>query len=479
MLKPKLFYTLMTLLMGMRLISMVFFPLVETSEPRYAETARLMVVTNDWITPWFSANVPFWGKPPFAFWMQALSFKWLGFNEFAVRLPAWLATLISAALVYKLASARFGGLAGQVAALIFCSCTLVFVTSGAVITDPFFALATTWAMVAYGLAQSQPHGVWRYGFFVALALGLLTKGPLVGVLVAGPLLAGLICFKADRQDFKTMPWVSGFILMLLLSLPWYILAELKTPGFLNYFLVGEHFYRFIDPGWTGDLYGTAHREPKGKIWLDYVIAALPWSLVALPLLIKKFSHRVGQDQIKNNFQNPTLFYLISWALFTPLFFTFSGNILWTYIWPALPAFSILLALALKKIIEQHLVFRRSILALAFLSPVVCTAVFSVNTWQPNTLKTEKFLVKEALAQMRPQDVLAYLGALPFSATFYSEGRAKLVSAEVLAQPPVNHIIYLAVAKENWDPLSGQWSTHGQPIAQSNNYVLIKLEPSAK
>lgn len=477
MFKPLHFYTLIGLLLGSRLMSMAFFPLVGTSEPRYAEIARLMVATNDWITPWFSPDVPFWGKPPFAFWAQALSFKVFGINEFAVRLPSWLATLISVGLIFKLASTQFGLSVGQVSALIFGSCTLVFIASGAVITDPFFALATTAAMVSYLMAQSHQHWMWRYGFFAALALGLLTKGPLVGVLVAGPLIAGLIWCKETRQGFNAMPWFSGFVLMLLLAMPWYILAELKTPGFLNYFLIGEHFYRFVDPGWSGDLYGTAHREFKGRIWADFLVAALPWSLVALSVFLRKVGNRSAHEGIRRNLRDPIQFYLISWALFTPLFFTFSGNILWTYVLPALPASSIYLALALRETFERSLALRRALMALVVLSPLACTVVFSAGALQPMTLKTEKYLVEEALAQMKPQDKLAYLGPVPFSATFYSTGRAKSVAMESLEQQPNGHILYLAIPKEAWVTLREKFASHIQPMAQSNHHVLIKIEPS--
>ena len=66
-------------------------------------------------------------------------------------------------------------------------------------------------------------------------------------------------------------------------LPWYLLAERKTPGFLDYFLVGEHWRRFTVPGWDGDRYGNAHLEPRGMIWAFLLQACLPWSLL-LPLL---------------------------------------------------------------------------------------------------------------------------------------------------------------------------------------------------
>src|SRR5690606_1455560 len=77
------------------LISMAIIPFYDTSEPRYAYIARVMVESGDWVTPWYSPGVPFWGKPPLSFWSQALSMKAFGFTEFAARFPSLLCLILS------------------------------------------------------------------------------------------------------------------------------------------------------------------------------------------------------------------------------------------------------------------------------------------------------------------------------------------------------------------------------------------------
>ena len=86
-------FLVLAAILASRFIGMALFPFADTTEPRYAEIARLMAETGDWITPWFEPGVPFWGKPPLSFWAQAASIKLFGVSEFAIRLPAWLATL--------------------------------------------------------------------------------------------------------------------------------------------------------------------------------------------------------------------------------------------------------------------------------------------------------------------------------------------------------------------------------------------------
>jgi len=77
---------LIGLLLLARLIGMAVVPLMDTTEARYGETGRIMADLNDWITPWFDYGVPFWGKPPLAFWVTAASFKAFGVSEFTARL---------------------------------------------------------------------------------------------------------------------------------------------------------------------------------------------------------------------------------------------------------------------------------------------------------------------------------------------------------------------------------------------------------
>ncbi len=91
----------------------------------------------------------------------------------------------------------------------------------------------------------------------------------------------------------------------------------------------------------GDLYGSAHARPTGAIWMDLMLALFSLdAAVASGVLRPAPLGPVG-----------SLLYgfIALWALATPVFFTFSGNILWTYLLPSLPAWSLLLAGALKAV----------------------------------------------------------------------------------------------------------------------------------
>lgn len=470
------FVLLLGIVLVTQLLAMAFFPLTDTSEPRYAAIARLMSETGDWITPWFSPGVPFWGKPPLSFWAQALSFDLFGITEFAVRLPSWLATVACLFLVFKVTHTLYGRVAAERATLIYASCALVFMMGGAVLTDPFFALGTTLCMVGPVLASRGAAWWWRYSFFLGLAIGLLAKGPLVFVLVAGVFPVLYVLYPASRTLVKSLPWVTGIVLTAVLSLPWFILAELKTPGFIDYFIVGEHFKRFVQPGWGGDLYGTAHRETYGMIWLFWGQAALPWGVLALILLVAAAFKRTGRQAIGRAARDAYVAYFFIWATLTPAFFTFSGNILWTYLLPALPAFSVLLARATPFFgwswlgTDQRL---GPVMGLVLIAPMVIGVAVVAGNINPLLLKSEKGLVQFSQTQTDKGSELYYLYTLPFSARFYSGESAKAISpAEV--QQRVLQGEMLRVAVPRGDPLPTQ--VHAQNLFENRRYQLFLFGP---
>ena len=172
-----------------RLTTLGLYPLMDTTEARYAEIARKMVELGDWITPWFDYGEPFWGKPPLSFWMTAASFKVLGVSAFAARLPHWICGGLVAWAVWSWLARRSRREAIYALALLTGSVQF-FVAAGAVMTDMALALGTTLAMRGFWLAL---HGApaerlrEQYLFFLGIAIGLLAKGPITAVLVGIPI----------------------------------------------------------------------------------------------------------------------------------------------------------------------------------------------------------------------------------------------------------------------------------------------------
>jgi 4-amino-4-deoxy-L-arabinose transferase-like glycosyltransferase len=423
-----------------RLIVMATMPLADNTESRYGEMAAMMVHTNDWITPYFDTNVPFWGKPPLSFWLSAACVKLFGLSEWSVRLPSWLATVAMGTLVYQGAKQVYTRNAALLATLCFASSVLVFIASGAMMTDAIFALGTTLSTIGIALNIPERRPVWGILAFVGLAIGLLSKGPLIFLLV-GVALVGWLLLSRDIAALKRLPWVSGTLLMLLISVPWYILAEMKTPGFLNYFIVGEHFQRFIQPGWQGDLYGSGHKQPYGSIWVHMLWTAFPMTLIPLAFIYRALTTKRFVI-LRPAYSSKRLFLLCS-ALAPAIAFTLSGNILWTYVLPAMAPLSILLAPSLAKRFKEKHTLRWC--AFFLMVPVACTITMSVLSIDFKQLRTEKYVIQALNRDSREANPsITYLELLPYSAKFYSQQHASMMPLETFKTLPAGTLPYVAI-----------------------------------
>ena len=269
---------LVVVVAGVRLATLPAYPLMDPTEARYAEIARKMLETGDWVMPQFDYGVPFWGKPPLSTWLSAAAMAAFGISEFAARLPSFLMLVGCGALVAWLAALRGGRDQTLWTLAPFAATALVFIAAGAVMTDPALALGTTLSMAGFWIAVNAPAPAQRAGasmFFVGLAVGLLAKGPVAAVLAFVPIGAWTLWTRRWGAVWRALPWIAGAGATAILVVPWYSVAEHASPGFLDYFLVGEHWKRFVESGWKGDLYGAAHARPRGMIWLFWIAAALP------------------------------------------------------------------------------------------------------------------------------------------------------------------------------------------------------------
>ncbi len=444
-------WLVLLVLLLIRLAAMVFIPLNDTTEARYAEIARKMLETGDWVTLYQDYGVPFWAKPPLSIWLSAASMAMFGINGFAARLPSLLLCLGVLALVAALARRRTGP-DGEMAAMLILGGSLQFlVAAGAVMTDPALMFATTLSLVSFWRALEASGRRWGYLFFVGLGLGLLAKGPLALVLAAMPIGLWVMLRGEWRACWKCLPWLSGTLLMLVIALPWYALAELRTPGFLDYFIMGEHVRRFLEPGWAGDRYGFSHATPLGMIWLYALSALLPWSVAMLFWLTR--SRREVMAMWRQDADGWTL-YLALWSVMPLAFFTVSRNIIWPYSLPMLPAFALLAAGMWCR--ASHPGSGRAMPWLALTGGVAVLAATLVFAVRPDVIgASEKRLVEAWSRQADANSQLIYWhGGQIYSAEFYSAGRAHITqdSGRLLSLLDNGSVDFIAVGREYLDIL---------------------------
>lgn len=407
------------LVLAVRVLTLPLYPLTDSTEARYALIARSMADMGDWITPWFAPGLPFWGKPPLAFWAGAGMIELFGFHEWSSRFATFFPAALTVALCGWWALRRNPD-RPQVAALsmlILSSSIIFFISSGSVLTDTWLMLGTSMATIGFDRElqpQQRCRTTWLLGWS-GILIALLSKGPL-GLALIGPPLLFIAWRRGELGTIFLGPrfWL-GLIVSIGAAAPWYILAEIRTPGFLQYFLIGEHWFRFTMPRWNGDLYGTLHSEPYGMIWVFLIVGWLPWSLL-LPWAIR--------DWWTNN-ERGTSIDLLAWGLWPVLLFTATASIIPTYILPGSPAIALWLA--------RHVTWQRSVgrLVMGGVMPVAVLIGITLVALDHVQLKTTYQVIRAwngvgGYARTGPI-YWASPNAFPFSARLYAgEGAIHLL-----------------------------------------------------
>jgi 4-amino-4-deoxy-L-arabinose transferase-like glycosyltransferase len=480
---------LLALIMLVRLVTLGAYPLVDPSESRYAEMTRKMVETGNWVTPQIDYGRPFWGKPPLSLWLNAIDVEVLGVSEFSVRLSAFLLALGVLWMTRTLAAARPNSHLNLdtdphqpwVAPTILASMLLFFIMAGSVATDQALVFGLTLALSSFWLALHTCGILHGYLFFIGLAIGLMAKGPVALVLAGLPIGLWVLLRNAWSLTWQRLPWMKGTTLMLALAVPWYLLAEHRTPGFLEYFLVGEHWKRFTEKGWTGDLYGSGRAHPLGTIWLFWLAGALPWSLIFLATLVQA----VRQAQVRRLLASADgwRLYCLLWMLAPLLFFSASANLIATYALPALPGCALLLAEWRRDSwLGTSLREGPRLAGIATLVPGVFVLAVIALTAAPGLLiKTQKPLVDQYYRlRESPAERLFYFNELPFSAQFYTAGQAaslpETTDLERRLQNPGRD--FLAFPRRRLDALPEALRNHAEPVGLYGNWALLVTQGEA-
>jgi 4-amino-4-deoxy-L-arabinose transferase-like glycosyltransferase len=291
-----------------------------------------------------------------------------------------------------------------------------FLHAGVLSTDMMLSLSVGLTMMGFWeFTKSEKSRIPGLLFFVGIGLGLLAKGPITGVLCFPPLFIWCVRQQISLKKIFQIPWVLGGLLTLTIALPWYWLMEINSPGFIDYFLVGEHFLRFVDSSWSGDKYGFPKQQPLGIIWVFVMAGALPWSLILLGQL---------KNGIKKVWNDPWQLFLWLWILWTPFFFTFSKSLIHTYTLPVMIPIALL--------IVNHwssLRTKKPVLYMAIGLPILLIGIYFLEPTQKILSdNTDKNLVFHH--KIEPSKLFAF----PFksySSQFYSNGKIKVISPNTL------------------------------------------------
>ena len=312
--------------------------ITETSESRYAEISREMLVNNDYVHPKL-LGIHHYHKPPITYQITTLGYKIFGVNEFGARFFLQIAIIIQLLLVYHIALLLFNKKSmAFTSMLIYFSLPIVLISSRNLTTDAYLTttvLASVFFWLYYKLKGLKP--IYIYLFFLMLGLSFEIKGP-VGLLFP---LVFIICYKVVLKDkFKiTFHHVLGVLLFLVVSFMWYIVVFIENPILYNYFFKEQIVNRI-----------SAKSYNRSKPFWFYIATVpaigLPWIFFIIHQCIKKFK------TIKSE-RSYAFILLISTSIILVLFSIFKTKLI-LYVLPSFGFIAILAAKLLSNTSENLL-----------------------------------------------------------------------------------------------------------------------------
>ena len=297
-------------------------------EGRYAEIAREMAQSGDWVTPRLN-DLKYFEKPPLQYWLTAASFKAFGVDEWTARLPValagWLAIFVVGFAGTRIASPTVGAYA----AVALAGMVWPFGIAHIVTLDAMLSFWLTVALAGFLVAQRanaapRERRAFMLIAWAAMAGAVLAKG-LIGVVIPAGSLALYTIITRDFALWRRLEIVCGALLLLALSAPWFVLVSLRNPEFAQFFFVHEHFQRFLT---------TEHRRP-GAWWYFIpllIVGLLPWVGMFVVGAVRGW-----RDPPRDANGVRWASFCLAWIAFVFVFFSASGSKLPSYILPLFPA----------------------------------------------------------------------------------------------------------------------------------------------
>jgi len=193
------------------------------------------------------------------------------------------------------------------------------------------------------------------------------------------------------------------------------------------------------------------------IWVYWLGATFPWSLFFLKKLITAVLRKTSVELFQSD--DGWRLYCLLWMTAPLLFFTFSANILWTYVLPGLPGFALLLSGWLKP-------FKFRIVVALCVPVFFLGLVIAYHSPNVDFFKSQKSLVEAYQQASCSGEHLIYFSDRPYSAEFYLQGKAPFIAEISTLQDNVN--------KSNHDfyAIRNDWITR-LPEDVKMRFILVK------
>lgn len=334
--------------------------LLSLNEGRRALAIQEMVASGNWLLPHLNGEL-YLTKPPLLYWLSSsLALIW-GVNEWTLRLPSALAAIAVLIMVYRYTLRQSGRWAALFAVqLLIANLGFVMLGRRAEIEMLLTALCVGSLLSALQYIQNQSSKNWIYFSYFLLALALMTKGPLVLLLVTLPLLIATIYSKNLHIKAVLISW----------------------RGWLIFLVVGTAWYAIVSWQLDLDIWATVFkRDILDKMQSDStkpLLSYLGWIAVDFMLLIGLFfvsAKEFFKQQIQQAKQSPWQLVLLVAVIVPLILFSLFSNKHAKYLLPIYPLIAILLAIKLAAIFDTATEARKKIIVIMALLLPLSLAIF--------------------------------------------------------------------------------------------------------
>ena len=358
--------------------------LVDETPPLFAAAGRAMSESGDWLTPKVNGIFRF-DKPPLIYWLMGFFYSlpkneiWDSLGTLSARLPSALASLFLMLMIgdtlfcwQQRSDRQF--FTPIVASLGFALSPFIIIWSRTAVSDSLLTGTLGISLFLFWRRMASENNDQCISAWVFLGFAILTKGPVAFVLA----LLTITSFLFSQKNWKTLLCKinpkKGFLITILISVPWYILELIKEgkPFWDNFF--GYHnFQRYTSVV-------NNHSEPFWFFLYIMIFASLPFTPFLYYGIFKAFKDFLKSSKDIRNVSETLHIYSLCWLSSVLVFFSISATKLPSYWLPAIPAASILISnsfLNLKNINKNYLyLWIFNILILFGIS----TAFFFSNIW---------------------------------------------------------------------------------------------------
>lgn len=322
-------------------------PLMAPDEGRYAEIAREMISTGNFLTPHLN-GIKYFEKPPLFYWIERTAIQWFGLNQWSLRLFPALIGIFGCLAVYSASRKLYNRTSGLLASLILGSSMLYATMSHFINPDLTLTVCLSLSLLCFILGTRNlqaKHYFWgMYGF---AALATLTKG-LIGLIFPGMIIFVWLALFNQWRQLKYYCIPSGILLFLVITFPWHLAVQIRNPEFFQFYFIDQHVLRYL----------TDYSQRKQPIYffpLAVIIGFSPWIcffLTSIGLPQNRWLNALKFSWKQRHQHEVSVFFKI-WFIVILLFFTLSHSLLFSYALPALPPLAILLAYRLTPYWQEN------------------------------------------------------------------------------------------------------------------------------